>query len=67
MNTNIFICQLSLHIQNKIKEMVIEYLKKNDCYTLENLHNIMDGRLEHLNQDDFRNQFEEIVKAIEKV
>lgn len=65
MNTNIFICQLPKKIQNKIKEMVIEYLKENDCYSNENLHNIMDDRLENLNQDDFKNQFEEILRAIE--
>ncbi|APR02301.1 TPA: hypothetical protein ACXDAY_002304 [Clostridium botulinum] len=64
MNTNIFICQLPKKIQSKIKEMVIEYLKKNDCYILENLDNILNDRLENLNQDDFKNQFNKILKEI---
>ncbi|APH20854.1 hypothetical protein [Clostridium botulinum] len=64
MNTNIFICQLPKKIQNKIKEMVIEYLKENDCYTLENLNNIMDDRFENLNVEGFTSQFEEILKEI---
>ncbi|HCL4447276.1 TPA: hypothetical protein N2D16_002881 [Clostridium botulinum] len=66
MNTNIFICQLPRNMQNKIEKLVIEYLKENDCFTQENLHNIMNGRLEHLNQDDFKNQFYKILKEIEK-
>ncbi|MBY6842811.1 hypothetical protein [Clostridium botulinum] len=64
MNTNIFICQLPKKIQSKIKEIVIEYLKKNDCYILENLDNILNDRLENLNQDDFKNQFNKILKEI---
>ncbi|EQC1535455.1 hypothetical protein [Clostridium botulinum] len=64
MNTNIFICQLPLNIQNKIEKMVIEYLKENDCYTLKNLNNILNDRLENLNQDDFKNPFNKILKEI---
>ncbi|NFH40729.1 hypothetical protein [Clostridium sporogenes] len=66
MDTNIFICQLSKKMQNRIKRLVIKYLKENDCFTQENLNNIMNGRLEHLNNEGFTNQFEEILKEMEK-
>lgn len=65
MDTNIFICQLSKNMQNRIKKLVIKYLKKNDCFTQENLNHIMDSRLEHLNNEGFTSQFEEILKEIE--
>lgn len=64
MNTNIFICQLHKNIQNKIEKLVTNYLKENDCFTQENLNNIMNDRLENLNQEGFTSQFEEILKEI---
>ena len=64
MNTNIFICQLSKNIQNKIEKLVTEYLKKNDCFTEENLNNIMNDRFENLNVEGFQKQFHEILKEI---
>jgi len=65
MDTTIFICQLSKNIQNKIKEMVIEYLKENDCFTQENLHNIIDDRLVNLQDESFASQYDLIIKLIE--
>lgn len=67
MNTNIFICQLHKNIQNKIEKLVTNYLKENDCFTQENLNNIMNDRFENLNVEGFQKQFHEIKKEIEKV
>ncbi|BAO04946.1 uncharacterized protein CBO05P1_227 [Clostridium botulinum B str. Osaka05] len=66
MDTNIFICQLSKKVQNKIKRLVIEYLKKEGYFTDENLNNIMDGRLVDLQDENFRSQYDLIIKEIEK-
>lgn len=66
MDTNIFICQLSKKMQNRIKRLVIKYLKENDCFTQENLNNIMNDRLVHLQDESFRNQYDLIIKEIEK-
>ncbi|NFF77674.1 hypothetical protein FCV38_11945 [Clostridium sporogenes] len=64
MNTNIFICQLHKNIQNKIEKLVTNYLKENDCFTQENLNNIMNDRFENLNVEGFQKQFHEILKEI---
>lgn len=64
MNTNIFICQLHKNIQNKIEKLVTNYLKENDCFTEENLNNIMNDRFENLNVEGFQKQFHEILKEI---
>lgn len=65
--TSIFICQLSFEVQNKIKKMVIEYLKENDCYTLENLNNIMNDRLVNLQDVTFMKQYNDIINYIKQL
>jgi len=64
MNTSIFICQLPQALQLKIKKSVTSYLKKEGCYSKENLENIMNDRLENLNVEGFTRQFNRLLKGL---